>query len=139
MQCARRRSRSHAADARAVALLLVRPSVVLLDEVSMGLAPRIIDEIFEMLLKLSDDGVSLLLVEQYVSRALRVADRVHLLGRGMVTFSVARSELDEAELMRRYMGGQSCRQRRTALSAGLSASLRDPAPSGGRTPAKTRG
>jgi branched-chain amino acid transport system ATP-binding protein len=80
------------------------PSVVLLDEVSMGLAPRVIDEIFDALVKLSQNGVALLLVEQYVNRALGIADHVYLLGRGRITFSGPPSELDEAELIRRYVG-----------------------------------
>ena len=80
------------------------PSVVLLDEVSMGLAPRIIDEIFDALVKLSHNGVALLLVEQYVNRALGIADHVYLLGRGRITFSGPPAELDEAELIRRYVG-----------------------------------
>jgi branched-chain amino acid transport system ATP-binding protein len=83
---------------------LSEPRVVLLDEVSMGLAPRIIDEIFDALVKLSRTGVALLLVEQYVSRALKIADHVYLLGRGSVTFSGPPTELNEAELMRRYVG-----------------------------------
>jgi branched-chain amino acid transport system ATP-binding protein len=83
---------------------LCDPKIVLLDEVSTGLAPRIIDEIFEALLQLSRQGISLLLVEQYVGRALDIADRVCLLGRGTVTFLGDPSELDEAELMRRYVG-----------------------------------
>jgi branched-chain amino acid transport system ATP-binding protein len=83
---------------------VAEPKIVLLDEVSMGLAPRIIDEIFEALAKLSRKGVSLLLVEQYVNRALSAADRVYLLGRGSVTFSGTPSEIDEEELMRRYVG-----------------------------------
>ena len=86
---------------------LADPKVVLLDEISTGLAPRIIDEIFEALLQLSRHGISLLLVEQYVGRALAVANRVYLLGRGTVTFSGDPSELDEAELMRRYVGATS--------------------------------
>jgi len=77
---------------------------VLLDEVSMGLAPRIIDEIFDALVKLSHNGVALLLVEQYVNRALGIADHVYLLGRGRITFSGPPAELDEAELIRRYVG-----------------------------------
>jgi branched-chain amino acid transport system ATP-binding protein len=85
---------------------LADPKVVLLDEVSMGLAPRIIDEIFEALLKLKANGVSLLLVEQYVSRALQVADKVYLLGRGQITFSGTPSQLNEDELMQQYVGGQ---------------------------------
>jgi branched-chain amino acid transport system ATP-binding protein len=80
------------------------PKVVLLDEVSMGLAPRIIDEIFAALVQLRDAGVALLLVEQYVHRALAVADYVHLLGRGSITFSGPPEEIDEAELMKRYAG-----------------------------------
>ena len=80
------------------------PSVVLLDEVSMGLAPRIIDEIFDALVKLSQSGVALMLVEQYVNRALGIADHVYLLGRGRITFSGPPAELDEAELIRRYVG-----------------------------------
>ena len=84
---------------------LADPRIVLLDEVSMGLAPRIIDEIFAALVKLSETGVALLLVEQYVNRALKVSDHVYLLGRGTINFSGSPSELDEAELTRQYVGG----------------------------------
>jgi branched-chain amino acid transport system ATP-binding protein len=86
---------------------LADPKIVLLDEVSTGLAPRIINEIFQALRQLSQQGISLLLVEQYVGRALDIADRVYLLGWGTVTFSGEPSELDEAELMRRYVGAMS--------------------------------
>jgi branched-chain amino acid transport system ATP-binding protein len=83
---------------------LAKPTVVLLDEVSMGLAPRIIDQIFDALRRLAGNGVALLLVEQYVSRALAMADTVYLLGRGTVGFSGSPAGLDEDELMRRYTG-----------------------------------
>jgi branched-chain amino acid transport system ATP-binding protein len=89
---------------------LADPQIVLLDEVSMGLAPRIIDEIFAALSALTRTGVSLLLVEQYVTRALNVADHVYVLGRGEVTFSGAPADLDENELMRRYVGGDGLEQ-----------------------------
>ena len=82
------------------------PKIVLLDEVSTGLAPRSIDEIFEGLLQLGRHGISVLLVEQYVGRALDIADR-DFLGRGTVMFRGDPSELDEAELMRRYAGATS--------------------------------
>jgi branched-chain amino acid transport system ATP-binding protein len=84
---------------------LADPKVVLLDEVSMGLAPRVIDEIFDALAKLVKSGVAMLLVEQYVTRALHLADHVYLLGRGKVDFSGTPSQLDEAELLRLYIGG----------------------------------
>ncbi|MHB8689979.1 MAG: ABC transporter ATP-binding protein [Solirubrobacteraceae bacterium] len=83
---------------------LAGSKVVLLDEVSMGLAPRVIDEIFVALVKLVSSGVSVLLVEQYVTRALHLADHVYLLGRGQVDFSGTPSQLNEAELMRLYIG-----------------------------------
>jgi branched-chain amino acid transport system ATP-binding protein len=88
---------------------LAHPKVVLLDEVSMGLAPRILDEIFTALLTLRDHGIALLLVEQYVSRALAIADHVYLLQRGNITFTGPPSQLDPVELMRRYVGGNELR------------------------------
>jgi branched-chain amino acid transport system ATP-binding protein len=83
---------------------LAAPRVVLLDEVSMGLAPRIVDEIFVALHKLAASGVALLLVEQYIGRALEMADKIYLLNRGTVTFSGSPAELNADELMRRYIG-----------------------------------
>ena len=84
---------------------LAEPKVVLLDEVSMGLAPRVIDEIFDALVNIVKSGVAVLLVEQYVTRALHLADHVYLLGRGQVDFSGPPSQLDEDELLRLYIGG----------------------------------
>jgi branched-chain amino acid transport system ATP-binding protein len=96
---------------------LCDPKVVLLDEVSMGLAPRVIDEIFEALHKLAGRGVSLLLVEQYVSRALEAADHIYLLSRGQIEFSGAPSELDEAELHRRYLGDRRATDQEAAAAS----------------------
>lgn len=61
---------------------LRQPRLVLLDEVSMGLAPRIVEEIFAFLRRLGANGTALVLVEQYVTRALAMADFVFLLNRG---------------------------------------------------------
>ena len=82
-----------------------RPRVVLLDEVSMGLAPRIVDEIFDFLRRLAAEGASLLIVEQYVTRALEVADHVYLLHKGQVSFAGEPSELDGEDLFSSYVGG----------------------------------
>jgi branched-chain amino acid transport system ATP-binding protein len=70
------------------------PRFILLDEVSMGLAPKVVDEVFAFLRALAERGAALLLVEQYVARALQVADSVYLLGKGEVTFA---GECDEVE------------------------------------------
>lgn len=83
---------------------LSAPKLVLLDEVSMGLAPKIVDEIFESLSRLRGAGLSLLLVEQYVERALELADHVVLLRRGEVVFSGQPGELDQRALIDNYLG-----------------------------------
>jgi branched-chain amino acid transport system ATP-binding protein len=80
------------------------PRVILLDEVSMGLAPAIVDQIFEFLTKLKNRGASLLLVEQYVSRALAIADDVYLLNQGATVFAGEPSELDGRDLFAEYLG-----------------------------------
>src|SRR5438309_5513188 len=83
---------------------LSNPSYVFLDEVSLGLAPRVVDEIFTFLRRLADGGASLLLVEQYVVRALKIADFVFILNQGEVAFAGEPAELDEAEVFRTYVG-----------------------------------
>ncbi len=80
------------------------PEVVLLDEVSMGLAPKVVDEIFETLAQLPATGVAVLLVEQYVTRALQMADQVVLLNRGRVSFNGPPSDLEKDEMLRGYLG-----------------------------------
>ncbi len=80
------------------------PRVVLLDEVSMGLAPLIVDEIFLFLERLAKQGTSLLVVEQYVTRALAICDYVYLLNKGSVAFAGEPSELDAEEVFASYTG-----------------------------------
>jgi branched-chain amino acid transport system ATP-binding protein len=81
-----------------------QPKVVLLDEVSMGLAPKIVDEIFEYMQQLASTGTSLLLVEQYVSRALELAEYVFVLNRGRVTFAGEPSEVSSSTVLESYLG-----------------------------------
>jgi branched-chain amino acid transport system ATP-binding protein len=80
------------------------PRVVLLDEVSMGLAPRIVDEIFSFLKALAAAGSSLLLVEQYVTRALDVADYVYMLNKGRPAFAGEPAELAGTDVFAAYVG-----------------------------------
>jgi branched-chain amino acid transport system ATP-binding protein len=83
---------------------LAEPSVVLLDEVSMGLAPRVIDEIFAAILTLKRRGTSLLIVEQYVGRALAVADHIYLINKGHIELSGSPQQIDQSQLLRQYIG-----------------------------------
>ncbi len=80
------------------------PQVVMLDEVSMGLAPLIVDEIFAALRDLAASGVALLIVEQYVNRVLDIANDVYLLEKGSISFHGAPTELDQAVLLSGYLG-----------------------------------
>ena len=83
------------------------PRFLLLDEVSMGLAPIIVDEIFDFLQRLTAQGTGLLLVEQYVSRALALADLVYVLNRGEVVFCGEPAEVDADALFEQYLGASA--------------------------------
>ena len=80
---------------------------VLLDEVSMGLAPTIVEEIFAFLGVLAASGAALLLVEQYVRKALDLADFVYVLNRGRIQFAGEAVELDADRLAESYLGAAS--------------------------------
>jgi branched-chain amino acid transport system ATP-binding protein len=82
---------------------LSSPSLVLVDEVSMGLAPKLVDQIFEILLAIAAQGVSVLLVEQYVSRALELADYAYVLRRGEIVLQGTTAEIDYADVASTYL------------------------------------
>jgi branched-chain amino acid transport system ATP-binding protein len=84
---------------------LAEPSVVLLDELSMGLAPIVVDELFANFRRLANQGQALLLVEQYVTQALDLADYVYVLGRGQIQFAGEPTELGNKRLQEHYLGG----------------------------------
>lgn len=73
--------------------LMGRPSVLLMDEPSLGLAPQIVDEIFRLIAKLRDDGVSILLVEQNAERAIALSDRTIVMSQGRLRPAVASADL----------------------------------------------
>ena len=83
---------------------LAKPRVVLVDEASLGLAPLVVDRIFEFLGRIAASGVSLLVVEQYVSRALALAETVYLLHQGSIVFGGSTDDLDEEEIFALYVG-----------------------------------
>jgi branched-chain amino acid transport system ATP-binding protein len=80
------------------------PKVMLLDEVSMGLAPKILDEIFEFLGRVAKEGASLLVVEQYITRALGLADYVYIMSRGQIVHGAESSEMAGQDVFDRYLG-----------------------------------
>jgi branched-chain amino acid transport system ATP-binding protein len=76
--------------------LLGRPRLLLVDEPSLGLAPIIVDRVFELLTELRASGVTILLVEQNATQALAIADRMYVLRTGRIAELSAREELAEA-------------------------------------------
>ena len=83
--------------------LMARPSLVVLDEPSLGLAPKLIGEIFEKIVELRKRGLSVLLVEQNAFQALDIADYAYVLQEGKVVNEGAPSKLmDQEELKKAY-------------------------------------
>jgi branched-chain amino acid transport system ATP-binding protein len=78
--------------------------VVLLDEVSMGLAPNIVDEIYAFLDRLRAEGVALVVVEQFVHRVLAMADAVAVIGRGRVVAEGPAATFTEDAIFEAYAG-----------------------------------
>jgi branched-chain amino acid transport system ATP-binding protein len=85
--------------------LMAQPKLLLLDEPSLGLAPVRVDEVYDAIERIVATGVSVLVVEQDVQRALAIADRAYLLGEGRVVTSGPAAELrDSAEVRRNVLG-----------------------------------
>ena len=85
--------------------LLARPKLLLLDEPTMGLAPIIVDQIFEVVRDVHAQGVTVLLVEQNAQRALQMADRAYVLESGELALSGAAAELlGDARVQAAYLG-----------------------------------
>ncbi|HZT15716.1 MAG TPA: ABC transporter ATP-binding protein [Gaiellaceae bacterium] len=85
--------------------LLARPRLLLLDEPSLGLAPLVIDLVFDVLAELRESGVTILLVEQNAARAIELADRSYVLRTGEVALEGERAELSTTEnLEAAYLG-----------------------------------
>lgn len=85
--------------------LMARPRLLLLDEPSMGLAPRVMAEIFQVIGSFRDDGLTVLLVEQNARWALRIADRGYVLETGSIVLEGDADELcGNREVQRAYLG-----------------------------------
>ena len=85
--------------------LMSRPRLLILDEPSIGLAPRVIDEIFEVVRRINADGTSILLVEQNARRVLRIASQCVVLESGRVAVAGSSADLLGNELVRKsYLG-----------------------------------
>ncbi len=86
--------------------LMSHPDLLMLDEPSLGLAPKIVEQVFELIQHLHEDGMTILLVEQNVSLSLEIADRAYVLNMGAVQAAGTPAELREnVDLASVYLGG----------------------------------
>ncbi|KAG1583242.1 hypothetical protein G6F46_015133 [Rhizopus delemar] len=86
--------------------LMAKPRLLLLDEPSMGLAPILVEEVFRIIARLKDEGVTLLLVEQFAAAALNVADYGYVLENGRISVHGSAEKLrDDPAVVAAYLGG----------------------------------
>ena len=86
--------------------LMINPKLLMLDEPSMGLAPILVEQIFEIIKQLHKQGTTILLVEQNASKALEIADRAYVLETGSITATGTGAELASSDEVRKaYLGG----------------------------------
>jgi energy-coupling factor transporter ATP-binding protein EcfA2 len=88
--------------------LVWRPRLLMVDEMSQGLAPAIVDRLFEIVGAFRDNGTALILVEQFVTRALAVADRAYVVEKGEIGYSGRAAALaaDEEFVRSSYLGAE---------------------------------
>ena len=85
--------------------LMSKPKLILMDEPSMGLSPIFVNEIFDMIVKLHEEGVTILLVEQNANKALRIANRAYVLETGEIRMEgQARDLLTDPRIKKAYLG-----------------------------------
>lgn len=86
--------------------LMAKPSILLMDEPSMGLSPLLVSEIFHIIEEINKNGTTILLVEQNAKRALAIADRAYVLETGLITLEGTGEELASDERVQKaYLGG----------------------------------
>jgi branched-chain amino acid transport system ATP-binding protein len=86
--------------------MMARPRVLLLDEPSMGLAPLLVQEIFDIIRTINQTGTTILLVEQNAAQALQVAHRAYVMETGRIVVSGPAAELSATDdIKRAYLGG----------------------------------
>ena len=86
--------------------LMSHPKLMMLDEPSMGLAPILVDQIFDIIKELHKAGTTILLVEQNARKALQIADRAYVLETGTITLSGTGAELASSDAVKKaYLGG----------------------------------
>jgi len=86
--------------------LMGEPKLLMLDEPSLGLAPKIVGEVFEIIMRLRNEGITILLVEQNAFAALKISDKAYVLENGKIVMSGVASEMiGDDTIRKKYLGG----------------------------------
>ena len=86
-------------------VLMSHPTLMMLDEPSMGLSPKLVSEVFDIIKGINDDGVTILLVEQNATRSLAISDRAYVLELGSIVLEGSGEELLESDMVKKaYLG-----------------------------------
>lgn len=86
--------------------IMSHPKLLMLDEPSMGLSPLLVDQVFDIIKEINNDGTTILLVEQNAGKSLAISDRAYVLENGEIVLSGTGKELSESEMVKKaYLGG----------------------------------
>ncbi|AOO64427.1 ABC transporter ATP-binding protein [Sulfurospirillum halorespirans] len=86
--------------------LMGEPKLLMLDEPSLGLAPKIVGEVFEIIMRLRDEGITILLVEQNAFAALKISDYAYVLENGKIVMNgIAKEMIGDDTIRKKYLGG----------------------------------
>lgn len=86
--------------------LMGEPKVLMLDEPSLGLAPKIVGEVFDIIVRLKEEGITILLVEQNAFAALKISDHAYVLENGKIVMGgEAKDMIGNEEIKKKYLGG----------------------------------
>lgn len=86
--------------------IMSHPKLLMLDEPSMGLSPLLVDQVFEIIKDINQDGTTILLVEQNAGKSLAISDRAYVLENGKIVLTGTGKELSESEMVKKaYLGG----------------------------------
>jgi branched-chain amino acid transport system ATP-binding protein len=100
--------------------LMTRPRLLMLDEPSQGIMPKVVDEIFQAVKRIRDAGMTVLIVEQRMAECLEIADRAYILQTGRVLMQGAASEIrTDPDVRKAYRGSRAGRARRVTGRARL--------------------
>ena len=86
--------------------LMQDPQLLLLDEPSLGLAPKVMKELFKKIVEIKEEGVAIMIVEQNARQATKIADRIFVLEDGKIALSGNKGILNDKRIEKIYLGGR---------------------------------